>query len=76
MEGLYLIKWGQNKFCHIQCGTSPLVVYPGVFHISKPDVYSRYNEIGVYMEGLYLRKLGKKHILLNAVGYLALSSVL
>jgi hypothetical protein len=44
--------------------------YSGAFDISKPDVYSRYNKIGLYIEGLYLRKWGAKHILLYAVGVL------
>jgi hypothetical protein len=39
----------------------------GAFDISEPDVYSRYNEIGVYIGGLYLRKWGAKHILVYTV---------
>jgi hypothetical protein len=34
----------------------------GAFDIPVPYVYSRYDKIGVYMEGLYLRKWGAKHI--------------
>ena len=30
------------------------------FDISEPDVYLRYNKIGVYMEGPFLSKWGRK----------------
>jgi hypothetical protein len=49
--------------------------YSGAFDISEPDVNSRDNKIVVYMEGLYLRNWGAKHILLDTLGDLAPSSV-
>ena len=76
MEGPYLRKWGaKHIFLYTvggpypkQCTLKISGPYSGAFDISEPDVYLRYNKIGVYMEGPYLRKWGEKHILLYTVG--------
>jgi hypothetical protein len=83
MEGLYLRKWDTKLIllytvrdivpCNVPCNFQP--PSQGHSNISDPDIYSIYNDIGVYLEGLYLRKWDAKHILLCTVGDLAPSSV-
>ena len=51
-----------------QCTLKISGPYSGAFDISEPDVYLRYNKIGVYKEGPYLRKWGAKHIFLYTLG--------
>ena len=83
MEGPYLRKWGAKRiFLYTVGGPDPKQCtlkisgpYSGAFDISEPDVYLRYNKIGVYMEGPYLRKWGAKHIFLYRVGDLTPSTV-
>jgi hypothetical protein len=62
-KGCILENGRKTRFALHSGGTWPIAMYPEmfspqslVFDISKPDVYSRYNTIGVYMERLYLRK--------------------
>jgi hypothetical protein len=70
--GFVLESGTQNTFCFIQWGhlgpsSVPLknsALNQGAFEISESDFYSWYKKIGVYTEGLYLRKWGVKHILL------------
>ena len=76
MEGRYLRKWGaKHIFLYTvggpypkQCTLKISGPYSGAFDISEPYVYLRYNKIGVYTEGPYLRNWGAKHIFLYTVG--------
>ena len=82
MEGPYLRKWGRKThLALVNRGTWPVEVYPENFRpLFRGLRYFRarclrYNKIGVYMEGPYLRKWGAKHIFLYTVGDLTPSSV-